>query len=245
MSYLVQSSERTRKSGAEGETKDLLYLMNFRADSDQIHYFVVDFFNDLTGMDRFAEKLWDVQSKYNKNSSPKEIGKELVTLFKNFLSDFDFSYYILFLGGVTSTLRVDSTKSSFSISNLKPAALNNVILGLKEEALEKTYISNENVTDKNISEFLKNVIFVVDDKEPREYIREIIKKHPRIIPNNKVLDSIFNELRDEQANKKNTLVEGITIETTEEALNYCRHLTSNEIRLFVLERILNRNPLEK
>lgn len=60
MSYTVKSSEKTVKSGAEGETKALLYLMNLRADSDEINYFVVDFFNDLTGMDRFATKLWDV-----------------------------------------------------------------------------------------------------------------------------------------------------------------------------------------
>lgn len=48
MSYTVKSSEKLRKSGAETETKALLYLMNFRSDSDDIHYFVVDFFNYLT-----------------------------------------------------------------------------------------------------------------------------------------------------------------------------------------------------
>ena len=47
MSYTVKSSERLRKSGSEAETKALLYLMNFRPDSDDIYYFVVDFFNDL------------------------------------------------------------------------------------------------------------------------------------------------------------------------------------------------------
>ena len=74
MSYTVQSSEKTRKSGAEGETKALLYLMNFRSDSNEIHYFVVDFFNDLTGMDRYSNMLWDIQSKAAKNNSPKAIG---------------------------------------------------------------------------------------------------------------------------------------------------------------------------
>ena len=54
MSYTVKSSERLRKSGSEAETKALLYLMNFRPDSDDIYYFVVDFFNDLTGMDNMA-----------------------------------------------------------------------------------------------------------------------------------------------------------------------------------------------
>lgn len=83
MSYTVKSSERLRKSGSEAETKALLYLMNFRPDSDDIYYFVVDFFNDLTGMDNMASRLWDVQSKGAHHVSPKAIGKELVTLFKN------------------------------------------------------------------------------------------------------------------------------------------------------------------
>ena len=53
MSYTVKSSEKLRKSSAETETKALLYLMNFRSDSDDIlYYFVVDFFNYLTGRKR-------------------------------------------------------------------------------------------------------------------------------------------------------------------------------------------------
>ena len=50
MTYTVSSSEKLRKSGAEAETKALLYLMNFYSNSQDIHYFVIDFFNDLTGM---------------------------------------------------------------------------------------------------------------------------------------------------------------------------------------------------
>ena len=62
MSYKVCSSEKLRKSGADAETKAMLYLMNFRKDSSEMNYFVVDFFNDVTGMDRMGRKLWDVQS---------------------------------------------------------------------------------------------------------------------------------------------------------------------------------------
>ena len=97
MTYVVKSSERLRPAASETETKALLYLMNFREDSEEVYYFVVDFFNDLTGMCKMADKMWDVQSKGAKNSSPKMIGKELVTLYKNYLSDFEFSCFILFL----------------------------------------------------------------------------------------------------------------------------------------------------
>ena len=45
MLYTVKSSDKLWKSGANAETKALLYLMNFRSDSNDIYYFVVDFFN--------------------------------------------------------------------------------------------------------------------------------------------------------------------------------------------------------
>ncbi len=103
MAYTVRSSERLRPSAADTETKALLYLMNLREDSEEIYYFVVDFFNDLTGMTKMSDKLWDLQSKGDKHPSPYMIGTELVTLYKNFVSEFEFAYYIVFLGGVTSS----------------------------------------------------------------------------------------------------------------------------------------------
>lgn len=244
MSYTVKSSERTRKSGAETETKALLYLMNLRKDSEEIYYFIVDFFNDLTGMDAYSDKMWDLQSKGAKENSPKTIGKELVTLFKNYLSDFEFADYILFVGGVSNTLRVDNKKSSFGIENVKADALQKMIEGLKEEAKEKEYINVKDITNSNISNFIKKVRFVIDDKKPSEYVRTIIKEHPGLVTEEKILDAIFNEIRDKQAGKKNVqIVEGVVIETQDEALKYFRHLTAGDIRLLTLQRIINRNPV--
>lgn len=247
MSYTVKSSEKLRKLGAETETKALLYLMNFRADSDDIYYFVVDFFNDLTGMNNMATRLWDVQSKGAHNVGPKAIGRELVTLFKNYISEFTFEAYILFVESVSSTFRKNSSLTVFVIDNVKDSAIKLIKEGLDEEGREKEYIDNSSLTDANIDTFLKSVQFVVnDDKEPREYVRAIIKQHPNIVPEDKVLDAIFNEIRDKQSSKKNiSVVEGIVIETTDEALNYCRHLTNNEIRLMTLQRIISRDPLSQ
>ncbi len=245
MPYTVKSSEKLRKNGAEGETKALLYLMNFRSDSNQIHYFVVDFFNDLTGMDNYSEKMWDLQSKYAKNNSPKSVGKELVTLFKNYVSDFKFTYYILFLGGVSGTVCIDKNLTSFGIDNIKPTAMAKLIEGFKEEVLNKTYIDNKYLTDDIISDFLKEVTFVVDNKQPSEYVRAIIKNHTAIVTDDNLLNAIFNEIRDTQSEKKNVAVEGVTIQTVDEALNYYKHLTDGEIRLLTLQRIINRNPVEK
>ncbi len=246
MSYTVKSSERTRKSGAETETKALLYLMNFRNDSEEIYYFIVDFFNDLTGMDTYSDKLWDLQSKGAAGNSPKAIGKELVTLFKNYLSDFDFADYILFVGGVSNTFRLDDDINSFGIENVKANAQKKMIEGLKEEATAKEYIDNSNITDSNIALFLKKVRFVVDDKKPSEYVKAIIKDHPGLIPEEEILDAIFNEIRDKQSSKKNVqIVEGVVIETKDESLKYFRHLTATDIRLLTLQRIINRNPIEQ
>ena len=221
--------------------------MNFRPDSDDIYYFVVDFFNDLTGMDSMASRLWDVQSKGAHHVSPKTIGKELVTLFKNFMSPLTFEAYILFIGSVTGTLRKNPSLTTFGLENVKDAAIKQIKLGLYEEGSTKEYIDNTSLTDENINDFLSRVFFVIDDdKKPSEYVKAIIRQHPNIIPEEKILNAIFNEIRDKQASKKNiSSVEGVVIETTDEALNYCRHLTNNEIRLMTLQRIINRDPLSQ
>lgn len=246
MSYTVKSSEKTTKSGAEGETKALLYLMNLRSDSNEIYYFVVDFFNDLTGMNRYASDLWDVQSKAKSGNTPREVGQALVTLFKNFLSDISFKYYILFLGGVTNALRIDNSLTSFGVSNIKSDSLMILKEALKQEAKAKEYINDADITDVNIANFFEKVLFVINDRAPSDYVKAILKDHPKIIPAEQKLISIFNEIRDNQAVKKNvSKVEGVTIETADEALHFYRHLTANEIKLLVLQRILNRNPLEK
>lgn len=44
---------------------------------------------------------------------------------------------------------------------------------------------------------------------------------------------------------KNTNVEGVTIERIDEVLSYGRELKTHEIRLLVLQRILNTDPLSK
>lgn len=247
MAYKIQSSEKLRKSGSEAETKALLYLMNFRSDSDEIYYFVVDFFNDLTGMDRLGQRLWDVQSKGAHNVGPKAVGQELVTLFKNYMSSFDFEAYMLFMGSVSSTLRIDSTLTTFDITNVLPSAIDQIEEGLRQEGTDKEYIDNVTLTNANITDFLSKIVFVVDDdKKPSEYVKAIIKQHPNIIPEERILNAIFNEIRDKQASKKNVCnVEGIVIETSDEALNYSRHLTNNEIRLMTLQRIINRDPISQ
>ncbi|WP_314348554.1 hypothetical protein [Granulicatella elegans] len=243
MSYEVRSSEKLRKPCSDSETKALLYLMNYQDEGTNMHFFVVDFFNDITGMDSAARKLWDVQSKASKTSSAKTIGRELVTLYKNYVSDLKFVEYIIFLGGVPKTFRKDSTKLVFTIDNVKENALNSIKSGLVDECEKKEYISTSEIESDKIESFLNEVWFVVDDRKPEDYIRKIIEEHPAIIPSDTDLLAIFNEIRNKQSEKKNILAEGAIIDNADEVLSYGKHLTTNEIKLLVLQRILNTDPL--
>lgn len=165
-------------------------------------------------------------------------------MFKNYMYDFDFADYILFVGGVSNTVRIDDEINSFGIENVNFDALQKMVEGLKEETKEKEYIDDKDITDTNISDFLKKVRFVVDDRKPSEYVKAIIKDNPGLVPEEKVLDAIFNEIRDKQASKKNVqVVEGVVIETQDEELRYFRHLTAADVRLLALQRIINRNPV--
>ncbi|CQR73275.1 hypothetical protein SOV_50570 [Sporomusa ovata DSM 2662] len=224
MSYTIQSTEKTKSKGSEFETKALLYLMSFR----------------------YSSKAWDLQSKAAKKNHQTAIGKELVTLFKNYSSNFHFDFYILFLGGVADSVRVDNNKNIFDISDITLNSQTKIQNALIKECKSKTYIENSKVTRENIEDFLNKVIFVIDDKEKSEYIKSIVKVNPRIIPPKTVLDQIFNQIRDVQSSKKNNgSVEGITINAKEEFIYYNRHLTTQEIRMMVLSRIVNNNLMQK
>lgn len=102
--------------------------------------------------------------------------------------DFDFADYILFVGGVSNTVRIDDEINSFGIENVNFDALLKMVEGLKEETKEKEYIDDKDITDTNISDFFKKVRFVVDDRKPSEYVKDIIKDHPELVPEEKVLD---------------------------------------------------------
>lgn len=246
MPYTIQSSEKTKAKGADFETKALLYLMNLRPDSDEIHYFVIDFFNDVTGLDSISVKAWDLQSKAAKGNYQGDIGKELVTLFKNFSSDFDFEHYILFLGGVADSIRKDNTKTIFDMTNITDKSITKIRQALIKECNDKSYIDNTKITDENINEFLNKVLFVIDAHEKCDYIKSIIKVNPLIIPSDIMLEKIFNQIRDAQSSKKNNnCIEGITINAKEEFVYYSRHLTSREIKMMVLNRLIGNGIMDK
>lgn len=246
MSYIISASEKTRKSASETETKALLYLMNFDENSSQIHYYVIDVINDISGHSIDMVNSWDVQSKGNKSPSPKSIGKEIVTLFKNYMSEFNFMKSILFLGGASSTFRINQTIKVFGMENVSSTAKAKMIEGLKEESIKKEYIANEWITDENIENFLEQLTFVIDDKGKTEYVRGIINLKTSVIVNDEILISIFDSIRDVQSAKKNNMkVEGKSLNSLMDILRFKRHMTSDEIRIMALNRIVNTNIMDK
>lgn len=67
-----------------------------------------------------------------------------------------------------------------------------------------------------------------------------------IIPNDIILEQIFDQIRDVQSGKKNNgNVEGVTINSTEDFIYYNRHLNVNEIKMLVLSRLVNNNIMQK
>lgn len=240
MSYIIRSTERTRGNASDYETKAMLYLLEYRDDSDEIYYFAVDFFNDVTGLNTKMNKAWDVQSKGAKNNSPKEIGRELVTLFKNYVSDLEFDNFILFLGGVSSSFRIDESKKVFGIENVEEKSIGKLKEGLIEESESKKYIDKATLTNDNIDGFLKQVVFVIDSKSKTEYIKDMIKVNEKYIPNDGILEGIFNQIRDMQSSKKNNrCVEGEKIENISDVIYYDRLINSKQLKLLVFNSFIN------
>lgn len=91
--YKISSSESSNEKATDFETKAMLYLMNYYQEADRIHYFVIDFFNDISGVTQLADACFDVQSKGIKNIQPTQLGEYLVTLFKNYIYEFNFEGY--------------------------------------------------------------------------------------------------------------------------------------------------------
>lgn len=87
------------------------------------------------------------------NVGPKVIGRELITLFKNYMSELSFEAYILFMSSVSGALGLTGSHS-FGIENVKDTAIKLMEIGLIEEGKKKSYINDADLTETNIEDFL-------------------------------------------------------------------------------------------
>ncbi len=239
MSYKIQSTEKTTGAAADHETKALLYLLNDHPDSSQIHWVVIDFFNDVTGVNSTCSASWDLQSKSSKAISAKQLGVDSVTLFKNFCSCLEFNNYILFVGGVGARVRMNN-KDIFQYSDMQEKSKESFREGLVQEALSSEYIDNEWVKDNSIEEFLSKLIIVICDKSKSDIIKQVAKIKDGRVSDEKLI-SIFNEIRDKQSVLKNNTVEGVEIERISDFLYHKKYILAEDINNLILNRLINFN----
>ena len=244
--YTIKTSERNNEKATEFETKSLLYLMTVAPNSENVDLFIIDCFNDVTGVSADTSESWDVQSKGVANLTPKKIGIALYTLFSNYISDIDFSHYLLFLQSFSEEYIHDSTKELFEIDNFKDKCREKIREGLKKEITDR---KDQDViahgTEAIMDEFLSQVIFVVDKYDNAEYIRRIIYFQSIDKLSIEFLRKIFDEIRAKQASKKITNVYGKTVSSIYEAIGFEKNINRKDVELLVVNRIIGNDLFSK
>lgn len=249
MGYKFFSVERNTRSGNNAETCALLHLMCYADEHDEIEQFAIDCFNDVTGMDSSCFSLHDVQSKAGKKVTPAELGKDLATLFENAVSDFSqyFMSFTLFVGGVSPSVLIDSNLKLFHFHDMKTKAQESVRKHLVE-ACSTRHDGNfkHKVTDDSIDDFLHNKVrFAIAKDDPSDYIRALACDSSELFPSERKLQQIFSEIRNMQSNLKNLpSIADEVINRPDEVLDFGRALQAKDIRLLVIQRLLNRNFFE-
>lgn len=248
--YVINTSEKTARSATEQETKTMLYLMGYMDDSKAVDTFIIDAFNDVTAVNEDNTFYWDAQSKGDSSSSPNAIGKELVTLFKNYISVFHFDYYILSLRKVSEKNIIDIKKPLSSVSVLKfsdftEEAKDNIKKSLIEECNEKNYIVKEDIFLEQISSFLDIIHIIVNNDENVEYIKKISFMNDELI-NDSVINDIFETIRAKQLEIKTSAnINGIKLQKREDGLNLNRNLSVKSINSLILGKILGHDIISK
>lgn len=61
--YKFKTSEQNNDKATEFETKSLLYLLTKIKERGTVDLFIIDCFNDVTGVTEHYSDSWDIQSK--------------------------------------------------------------------------------------------------------------------------------------------------------------------------------------
>jgi hypothetical protein len=234
MIYKIKNTEINNKKASEFETKSLLYLIGFRKDSSEINLLAIDCLNDVTGLSKSFEKLWDIQSKNHSTLNPKKIGVSLFTLFDNFISEINFHELILFVPKLTENYLIDSNLMSHDINNFKPPVIEKIKNGLAFEILRVKNTCDNSKLDL----FFKKVTFVQDNKKNSTYIKGITKFKNKKTINEDLYNSIFEDIRDVQSIKKNSYIEGIVINDIRDIIPLNRHIYTKDIKTLIINRII-------
>ena len=237
--YTFKTSERNNDKATEFETKSLLYLMTNAPNSDNVDLFLIDCFNDVTGVSADFNYSWDVQSKGVTSLTPGKIGAALYTLYANYLSDIEFSHYILFIPPVKSEYVASTVNEVFLFADFKEDTGPKVRNGLRKEITKRKDNDVISITsDSSITSFLDSVFFVVDNYGKADYIKRIIQFKSLSKLDDAFLTKIFDEIRSKQSTKKILNINGRSVSSIEEVCNFDKHLQRKELELLVVNRII-------
>lgn len=247
--YLIDSAEKTSRSASVQETRTLLYLMGQMESSSDVDVFVIDAVNDVVSVNIDKTVYYSTQSKGDKTSSPKSIGADLVTLFKDYLSILDFDCYILSIRGVSNNNLneiIDNPIKTLHYSNFTKEAQKEIRDSLLDECMVKEYIYKRysNYLFK-IDAFLEQVIILINNDSFDSYIKKIAFVDNSAVSTSE-LNSIFEDIRAKQlAIKTSCDVAGTKIKCLEDQLKLGRNLRVETINSLVLERITGMSIINK
>ena len=233
MNYTFKNTEINNKKASDFETKSLLYLISRKK---EIEYVTFDCFNDVSGVNKNHDKIWDVQSKNEKSLTPKKIGKYLFTLFDNYISTFSFHEFIFFSPILNENYKINSKLNIYNLDNIKETTLKRILNGLTEE-VERVKGDSVDYSEE-IELFLGKVFIVEDNSTENEYIKSVTKFKKVGIKSDDFYTSIFTDLRNIQSAKKNTYIENEIISEIRDVLTFNRHLTTKNIEILIISRII-------
>lgn len=244
--YRIKTSERNNDKATEYETKSLLYLLTKIKGHRTIDLFIIDCFNDVTGVAEGYKDSWDIQSKNVASLTPRKVGIALYTLFANYVSDLSFGQYILFLPPLKDSYVNDVTAEVFQIDNFVTGKTKDVKSGLEGE-IERRNDADVNTSANlaKIDTFLSEVIFITDRYNKSEYIKSIIKFKNLSNLKDEFLIRIFEEIRAKQAVKKISNVDGVEVSSIQEATALGKNITRKEIELLVVNRVIGNDLFSK
>jgi len=238
MAYTFKNTEINNEKASDFETKSLLYLIGKRKDSKEIEYVTFDCFNDVSGINKNTDKIWDIQSKNEQSLNPKKIGKFFYTLFDNYVSTLNFKEFILFSPVLNSEYKKDKKLQIYNTDNFEDKTLERIKNGLNEE-IERVKGTSCNY-DKEQKEFLERVLIVEDNQSGAEYIKCVTKFKKNDIKDDNFYTSVFQDLRNIQSAKKNSYIENSVISQIKEVLDFKRHLSTKDIETLIICRIIGR-----
>ena len=236
MTYTFKNTEKNNEKASLYETKSLLYLIGKSDFKKEIEYITFDCFNDVSGINKNGNKIWDIQSKNEKDLNPKKIGRYFFTLFDNSVSNFNFKEYIFYCQQLKDNYKIDKSLKVYCCSNFETKTFDKIKNGLTEE-IKRVKGDTIDYTP-NIDSFLNRVLIVEDDTTEQEYLKLVIKFKDKSLKNNDFYLNIFNELRDIQSSKKNSLIENKMINNVLDVIHFERHLKILEIDTFLICRII-------